>query len=61
VEPGETANLQFEFAVPTAVKIARVYGFVENNYLTKGNQRRTGWLDAEFVTLAEVEATQNAP
>lgn len=58
VEPRETANLQFEFVIPASVKVARVYGFVENNYVSKGKEPRSGWLDVQFVTIAEVKSTE---
>jgi hypothetical protein len=51
IEPGETVSLQFEFAIPGFVKVARLYGFVENTYLSKGQDPKSGWLDSQFIVI----------
>ena len=58
VEPGETTNLQFEFAIPAYVKVVRVYGFVKNDYTSERDKKREGWLDAQFVIIADAKSTE---
>jgi hypothetical protein len=59
IEPGETGVLQFEFAIPASVKVARVYGFVENTYLSKGQAPKPGWLDSQFIVIdAAMKSTE---
>jgi hypothetical protein len=51
IEPGEKALLDFEFAVPASVEVARVYGFIQNDELTEKRQTPVGWNDVRIYDL----------
>jgi len=51
VEPGEKQTLDFEFAVPSSVKLVRVYTYFQNKQKS-GNDKELGWATSGYYDFA---------
>ncbi|MGA2465646.1 MAG: hypothetical protein ABSH06_14970 [Thermodesulfobacteriota bacterium] len=43
IEPNEKDIIDFEFAVPSSIKVLRVYSYFRNDKKTKGDKNEIGW------------------
>jgi hypothetical protein len=55
IEPGENESLDFEFAIPAAVQVVRVYGFIPNADSSAAQSNEEGWQAISIVALPNLE------
>jgi hypothetical protein len=58
IEPGEKAIMDFEFAVPVSLEVARIYGFIQNDELSDKRGNSVGWNDALIYDFRSAKPTE---